>query len=72
MKDVIIIGAGGHGAELDEYIAHSEKDKVARVFNVIGFLDDNPDSYSRYKLSAPLLGSISETIIRTDISLLLA
>lgn len=67
MTDVIIIGAGGHGAELDEYIAHSEKAKGSRDYNVIGFLDDNPDNYSRYKLSAPLLGSISEHLIRKDI-----
>lgn len=68
MTDVIIIGAGGHGAELDEYIAHSEKEKGSREYNVVGFLDDNPENYSRYKLSAPLLGSVSEHQIRTDIS----
>jgi len=67
MTDVIIIGAGGHGAELDEYIAHSEKEKGGRDYNVIGFLDDNPENYSRYKLSAPLLGSISDHQVRTDI-----
>ena len=25
MKDIIIIGAGGHGAELDDYIYSSQK-----------------------------------------------
>ncbi len=67
MTDVIIIGAGGNGAEIDEYIAHSERAKGIREYLVVGFLDDNPGSYSRYKLSAPLSGSISEHIIRKDI-----
>jgi len=68
MTDIIIIGAGGHGAELDEYIAHSEKEKGFREYNVIGFLDDNPENYLRYKLSAPLLGSVSGHLIRSDVS----
>jgi hypothetical protein len=56
MKDVIIIGAGGHAAEIDEYIIYSRKVTGIKTLNVIGFLDDSPENYSRYKLSAPLLG----------------
>ena len=58
MKDVIIIGAGGHGAELDDYIRYSHKVTGTKDINVIGFLDDNPLNYSHYKLSAPLLGGV--------------
>ena len=57
MKDVIIIGAGGHSAEIDEYIKYSQKITGLKELNVIGFLDDNPANYARYKLSAPLIGS---------------
>jgi sugar O-acyltransferase (sialic acid O-acetyltransferase NeuD family) len=60
MKDVIIIGAGGHGTEIDEYIKFSQKITGLKVLNVIGFLDDNPANYASYKLSAPLMGSIKD------------
>jgi sugar O-acyltransferase (sialic acid O-acetyltransferase NeuD family) len=60
MKDVIIIGAGGHGAEIDEYIKYSEKIKGFREFNVYGFIDDDPQNYFSYKFSAPLLGGIKD------------
>jgi sugar O-acyltransferase (sialic acid O-acetyltransferase NeuD family) len=60
MTDIIIIGAGGHAAELDEYIRYSQKVTCDKEFNIIGFLDDNPDNYSRYKHSAPLLGGVKE------------
>lgn len=63
MREVIIIGAGGHGAEIDEYIAYSQKVTGVEVLKVIGFLDDNPDSYARYKLSAPLLGKASDHMV---------
>ena len=56
MTDVIIIGAGGHGAEIDEYIKYSQKIKGIKDLKVIGFLDDDLENYSRYRLSAPLLG----------------
>jgi sugar O-acyltransferase (sialic acid O-acetyltransferase NeuD family) len=60
MIDVIIIGAGGHAAEIDEYIKYSQKMTGNRELNLLGFLDDNPENYARYKLSAPLLGSATD------------
>ncbi|MGD8779543.1 MAG: acetyltransferase [Ignavibacteria bacterium] len=59
-KEVIIIGSGGHGAEIDEYIQLNNNIAKSENLKVIGFLDDNPDNYYRYKFSAPLLGSIKE------------
>jgi hypothetical protein len=50
MTDVIIIGAGGHAAEIDEYIVFSQRGKGKRELNIIGFLDDNPVNYARYNL----------------------
>ena len=66
MKDLIIIGAGGHGAEIDEYIAYSQKQSGIKKYNVIGFIDDNPDAYASYHLSAPYLGGIKDHKIRKD------
>jgi sugar O-acyltransferase (sialic acid O-acetyltransferase NeuD family) len=60
MKDVIIIGAGGHGAEIDEYIKYSQKITGVKELNIIGFLDDNPANYASYKLSAPLFGGVRD------------
>lgn len=56
MRKVIIIGAGGHAAEIDEYIAYNKKFTGKNDLEVIGFLDDNPASYARYKFSAPYIG----------------
>ncbi len=66
MKDVIIIGAGGHGAEIDEYIQFNQLNAGQKEFSVIGFLDDDQKNYSKYRLSAPLLGGISNHTIKPD------
>lgn len=68
MKNVIIIGAGGHGAEIDEYIAYSKKKCADHLVNVIGLLDDNPLNYQKYKFSAPLLGGVRDHKVRKDCS----
>jgi sugar O-acyltransferase (sialic acid O-acetyltransferase NeuD family) len=60
MTDVIIIGAGGHAAEIDEYIRHSQKVTGNKELNIIGFLDDNPENYARYQLSAQLIGGVKD------------
>ena len=67
-KEVIIIGEGGHGAELDEYIAYSNKIRKDVHLKVIGFLDDDPDAYAAYQLSAPYLGKIKNHSVRKDCS----
>ena len=66
LKKLIIVGAGGHAAELDEYIAYENKLTDVPVMQVIGFLDDNPANYAAYQLSAPLFGAINEHEIRLD------
>lgn len=59
MTDVIIIGAGGHAAEIDEYITFNNKVAGSKGIHVVGFLDDNSASYARYMFSAPLIGRAS-------------
>lgn len=60
MKNVIIIGAGGHAAEIDEYIRYSQRITGIKELCISGFLDDNPDSYSRYRFSSLYLGKIKD------------
>lgn len=55
-----MIGAGGHAAEIDEYIKYSQRAAGRDKLKVSGFLDDNPDSYKHYKLSAPYLGRLKD------------
>lgn len=66
MTNVIIIGAGGHAAEIDEYIIFNEKVTRKKEINIIGFLDDNPANYARYKFSAPYIGGASDHKVLKD------
>ena len=67
MKNVIIIGSGGHGAEIDEYISSNNASGKREEIKVTGFLDDNPENYNRYKFSAPLLGGIQDHIVNREV-----
>lgn len=60
MQKIIIIGAGGHAAEVDDYINHYNnfQDEKNAKLNIIGFIDDNPDNYKKYEFTAPYLGDI--------------
>jgi sugar O-acyltransferase (sialic acid O-acetyltransferase NeuD family) len=60
MIETVIIGAGGHAAEIDEYIKYNQRLTGVHIFQVIGFLDDNPDNYKRYRFSAPLIGNVKD------------
>lgn len=57
-KEIIILGAGGHAAEIDEYFKHYSTGRHADELKIVGFLDDDPVSYSCYDFSAPFLGEI--------------
>lgn len=65
-KDLIVIGAGGHAAEIDEYIRHNQKIGGEDEYRIIGLLDDSPENYGRYRFQAPLLGGISGHIINKN------
>ena len=66
MKNVIVIGAGGHAAELNEYIKYHNKNSDLETIRIVGFLDDNVLNYNNYQFSAPLLGGISDHHIVSD------
>lgn len=65
MKEVIIIGAGGHAAELRDYIRHYNQAKGEIAISVIGFLDDNAEVHEHYNYEEPLLGGIASHEVRT-------
>lgn len=64
MIHVIIIGAGGHSAELVDYINYSNKTRdINNPILIKGLLDDNFQNYLNYNFEAPFLGDISSHII---------
>jgi sugar O-acyltransferase (sialic acid O-acetyltransferase NeuD family) len=66
MKKIIIIGAGGHSAELDDYFQYAKiKDKKFNL-ELEGFIDDNPNSYKNYDFTAPFLGDIKSHTVQRD------
>ena len=72
MKRLILIGAGGHAAELRDYIRHNNQRPERESIDVIGYIDDNPSTYEHYGFEEPFLGSIKEHIVRHDCEYLMA
>jgi len=68
-RKIIIIGAGGHAAELRDYIGHMQK--LGTEIQVEGFLDDDANAYTTYGYAEPFLGSITDHLIRTDVDYLM-
>lgn len=66
MKKVIIIGTGGHAAELRDYINLHNIARPADSLEVIGFIDDDRQGYDHYQFSEPFLGGIKDHKIRED------
>lgn len=60
MKKVIIVGSGGHAAELRDYIDHYNDATPSDRIEVVGFLDDNPNAHKHYSFKEPYLGKIDE------------
>lgn len=71
MKKIIIVGAGGHAAELRDYINHYNKVNVEDQLDVEGFLDDDEHNHKHYEFSEPYLGGIDSFRIREDIKYLM-
>lgn len=64
----IIIGAGGHAAELVDYIRYSNQyEHDDSEISIVGLLDDNYGNYLKYNFDFPFLGEITTHIIRKDV-----
>lgn len=70
MKKVVIVGAGSHAAELEEYIF--ENNLIENCFQIIGYLDDSKENYEKSKLNYPLLGGLFFENLTQDIELILS
>ncbi|MFN3952060.1 MAG: acetyltransferase [Thermaurantimonas sp.] len=66
-KHVLIIGAGGHAAEVRDYIRFYNKSQSEEQIEVVGFIDDDENIHSRYEYSEPYLGKISDHNILPDV-----
>lgn len=60
MKDIIIVGASGFGREVLNTI--EEINKIDPIWNVLGFIDDNPRALDAFPLKYKVLGSIEEWV----------
>jgi sugar O-acyltransferase (sialic acid O-acetyltransferase NeuD family) len=70
MKKVIIIGAGAHAAELEEYIL--ENNRIKPEMEIIGYLDDSEKNHQKSQLLFPLLGGIFSYEVPPEIELILS
>lgn len=66
MKKVIIIGSGGHAAEIRDYINHHNVARPSERLEVVGFLDDNSSTHVHYGFSEEYLGGIEAHAIVLD------
>lgn len=58
MKDVIIVGASGFGRELVQWI--EDINKVSPEWNILGFIDDNPNALDGSRCEYHIIGSIKD------------
>ncbi|MCO5388432.1 MAG: hypothetical protein NHB14_24660 [Desulfosporosinus sp.] len=62
MKDLIIVGAGGHGREVIEWVIDINKENP--TWNVLGFIDDNLNTLDDKKVSIKSSGKYTTGILR--------
>jgi UDP-3-O-[3-hydroxymyristoyl] glucosamine N-acyltransferase len=67
MKNVVIIGAGAHSAEIAGLIYDNNKHSGESDFiNIRGYLDDKDENWHRYKFREPLLSALADYIPKPD------
>lgn len=70
MKDIVIIGAGGFGREV-LWLIH-DINKIEIKWNILGFVDDNPNLQGREIDGYPVLGTIDWLISEHNLNMVLA
>ena len=71
MKKIIIVGSGGHAAELRDYINHNNTARPNDQLEVSGFIDDNKETYTHYGFAEPFLGGIKSHEVNNEVSYLM-
>src|SRR6187402_3141367 len=56
MQDIVIVGVGGLGREIAEWI--EDINEVAPTFRVLGFLDDDASKHGSNRHDLPVLGGL--------------
>ena len=64
MKDIIIVGAGGFGRELLQWI--KDINRIESKWKIKGFLDDNLNALYGYECDYEIIGKISEWVPNKD------
>lgn len=60
MKKVILVGTGGHAAEVREYIHYHNRVNPDNVYEILGFLDVDDELHQKYKYPEPYLGTAED------------
>lgn len=71
-KKIIIVGAGGHAAELREYIDLHNQARPADRMTVLGLIDDDRSNYAHYEYHDPYLGDIQSHSVDKSCEYLMA
>jgi sugar O-acyltransferase (sialic acid O-acetyltransferase NeuD family) len=66
MKQIIVIGASGHSAEIQDYIDVINRSLQEPIYRVEGFLDDDPMAFARFEFKGANLGGIKDHKIVFD------
>ena len=56
MQDIVIVGVGGLGREIAEWV--EDINEVKPTFNLLGFLDDDASKQGTTRHDLPVLGGI--------------
>jgi len=72
VKKIIIIGASGHAAEINEYMTVINRESGQHNQCIVGFIDDDPLNYDKYRFTAPYLGSIRDHEVQKSHSYIIA
>ena len=67
MKKIILVGAGGHAAEVREYINYFNKLNPEQSYDILGFLDVNDKLYAKYNYPEPYLGTAENHTINFEV-----
>ena len=67
MKDIVIIGSGGFGAEVVQYIHDNQNSKEEFHYKIKGFVDVDNVSYEKYQYEYPLLGNDTYQVEKNDV-----
>lgn len=70
INKIIIVGAGGHAAELTDYLNYTNN--INSPYEILGYIDDDKNIYSQYKYISPFLGDIKNHEVKKDAKYLLA